>query len=113
MTIPQYRFPQFKNAPPWKEKKLGFFLQERLTRNKKQSIKLVLTVNNKKGVIPQQEQFGDYKLASKDLTNYKIVKKGDFAYNPSRINVGSIGQLNDYDVGIVSPIYSFFFKKRN
>lgn len=42
-----------------------------------------------------------------DFSNYKIVSKNDFAYNPSRINVGSIA-LNLEEKCIVSPMYIVF-----
>lgn len=42
-----------------------------------------------------------------DFRNYKIVKKGQFAYNPSRVNLGSIALLNTEDC-IVSPMYIVF-----
>ncbi|MBP7842736.1 restriction endonuclease subunit S [Candidatus Woesebacteria bacterium] len=42
-----------------------------------------------------------------NFENYKVVKKHDFAYNPSRLNIGSIALRNDEDC-IVSPIYVVF-----
>ena len=38
---------------------------------------------------------------------YKVVHNGDFAYNPSRINLGSIAML-DEDISIISPMYIVF-----
>lgn len=47
-------------------------------------------------------------MFSKDISKYIIVKKGEFAYNPARINIGSIG-INDFDFdGCVSPVYVAF-----
>ena len=45
---------------------------------------------------------------SKDLSNYKIVKQGMIAYNPSRINVGSVACQNKAENVIVSPLYIVF-----
>ena len=42
-----------------------------------------------------------------DFSNYKIVKQGQFAYNPSRINLGSIAMLTE-ETCIVSPMYIVF-----
>lgn len=42
-----------------------------------------------------------------DFSNYKVVKKNDFAYNPSRISIGSIA-LSATDVCIISPMYIVF-----
>ena len=47
-------------------------------------------------------------VASKDKTTYKIVPRGYFAYNPSRINVGSIAWQNSAERVIVSPLYVVF-----
>lgn len=41
------------------------------------------------------------------FTNYKIVEKGMFAYNPSRINIGSIA-LAEEKASIISPMYIVF-----
>lgn len=44
-----------------------------------------------------------------DFRNYKIVYERYFAYNPSRINIGSIAlQKEGVEPCIVSPIYSFY-----
>lgn len=78
-------------------------------KNKSDNIDLpVLSINNKLGFITQKEQFKDYEVASSNKNNYKIVNKGDFAYNPARINVGSIAKLDSYDKGIISPMYIVF-----
>lgn len=98
------RFPEFKDE--WRETKLGQFLKEKSDRNIK-NIDLVLSVTNKFGFVTQVEYF-DKSVASDNTANYKIVKKGNFAYNPSRINVGSIALLENYEIGILSPMYVVF-----
>ncbi|MEN8882652.1 MAG: restriction endonuclease subunit S [Nonlabens sp.] len=101
------------NYPDWEEKKLGEELEHKSIRNKSNQVDLVLSVSNKKGFISQQEQFDGHQVASKDVTNYKVVNKGEYAYNPSRINVGSIARLDDFEKGIVSPMYVIFRLKNN
>jgi len=101
------------NYPNWEEKKLGEELEHKSVRNKSNQVDLVLSVSNKKGFISQQEQFDGHQVASKDVTNYKVVNKGEYAYNPSRINVGSIARLDDFEKGIVSPMYVIFRLKNN
>jgi type I restriction enzyme S subunit len=100
-----------KAFPEWEEKKLGLCLKHKSNRNKKLEIVRTLSVSNSKGFILQSEQFGNHRVASKDVSNYKIVKKNDIAYNPSRINVGSIATLKDFEIGIVSPMYVVFSLK--
>ena len=94
--------------PDWEERVLGDYLAHKSKKNKNNEVDLVLSVSNKKGFITQDEQFDGYQVASKDLTNYKIVEKGEYAYNPSRINVGSIARLKNNTIGIVSPMYVVF-----
>ena len=46
--------------------------------------------------------------ASDDLGNYIVLNEHQFAYNPYRINVGSIGLTPKGTFGIVSPAYVVF-----
>lgn len=71
----------------------------------------VLSVSNHQGFVKQSEQFEDRNVASDDTSNYKIVGKDDFVYNPARINVGSIARLTIDEIGIVSPMYICFHTK--
>ena len=81
-------------------------------KNKDAKIDRVLSVSNKYGFINQDEQFEDREVASADISNYKVVHKGDFAYNPARINVGSVARLQEFENGIVSPMYVCFTAKK-
>ncbi len=92
--------------------KISDFIQELSKRNKDGAVTNVLSVSNKNGFVKQSEQFEDKELASEDKTNYKIVQNGDFAFNPARINVGSIALLKNQEIGIVSPMY-ICFKAKN
>lgn len=94
-------------STPWHEVKLGELLVNISERNKELKISQVLSVTNSKGFILPEEQFSR-NVASEDLSNYKVVRQGDFAYNPSRINVGSIDQLNNFESGLLSPMYVVF-----
>lgn len=87
--------------------KLSEFAKEISRRNKNKEVTQVLSVTNKNGFVLPEQQFGK-KIASEDLSNYKIVEKGQFAYNPSRINVGSIARLDDFDSAVLSPMYTVF-----
>ena len=90
------------------EYRIGDIIEQKSLRNKSNLVKTVLSVNNKLGFINQDEQFEDRIVASEDTSNYKVVTTDDFAYNPARINVGSIARLKSYDKGIVSPMYICF-----
>lgn len=43
-----------------------------------------------------------------DIAKYTIVRKGNIAYNPARINIGSIALYSDEKPCIVSPMYQAF-----
>ena len=54
------------------------------------------------------EEYFDKQVYSKSIEKYIVVKQKEFAYNPARINIGSIGRNNfDFD-GCVSPVYVAF-----
>ena len=93
--------------------KIGDVIVQVSNRNRKNNNYSVLSVNNRLGFIEQSEQFEDRMVASDDTSNYKIVKHNDFAYNPARINVGSIARLTSFDSGIVSPMYICFHTKQS
>ena len=93
-------------------KAIGKYIKEISNRNSNLQVKKILSVTNSKGFINQSKQFGR-KLASSDVSNYKIVSKGQFAYNPSRVNVGSIDLLQDSEMGILSPMYIVFETKED
>ena len=92
--------------------RLGVLIEEVTTRNKSNAYDNVLSVSNKMGFIKQSEQFEDRTVASENKSNYKVVTEGCFAYNPARINVGSIALLTTYKIGIISPMYVCFKTKK-
>lgn len=84
---------------------LGKFIKEYSERNKGNEDIPVYSVTNSQGFCT--EYFGK-EVASQDKTTYKIVPQGYFAYNPSRINVGSVDWQRYEKRVIVSPLYSVF-----
>ena len=87
---------------------IGNVIEQISKRNKNNAIQNVLSVSNRQGFIKQSDQFENRNVASEDTSNYKIVEKNDFAFNPARINVGSIARLTTFENGIVSPMYICF-----
>ena len=68
--------------------------------------KVLSAVNT--GNLVLSDDYFDKQVYSKDIGKYLNVKKYDFAYNPARINIGSIG-LNTFDFNCcVSPVYVTF-----
>ena len=107
-VLPKLRFPEFKNNGEWEEKNLGKVLIKNSNKNKNSTYSLVQSVSNKYGFINQSEYFDNRRVASKDTSNYYIIKKGYFAYNPSRIDVGSLAYKHDSEISIISPLYVSF-----
>ncbi len=88
--------------------KMEKILIQKSIRNTNDENYNVYSVSNKDGFILQTEQFKDRIVASEDTKNYKVVEKDDFAYNPARINVGSIARMKKDTKGIISPMYICF-----
>lgn len=91
----------------WKTDRLGKYIQEVNDRNVNHEDVPVLSVTNTQGFVLSEEYF-DRKVYSKNLVNYKVIRKGQFAYNPSRLNVGSLALLKDHEIGLLSPMYVAF-----
>lgn len=87
------------------KERLGDYITEYSVRNKMNEDIPVYSVTNTQGFC--QDYFGK-EVASKDKSTYKIVPRGYFAYNPSRINVGSVDWQRNEDRVIVSPLYNVF-----
>ena len=73
---------------------------------KRTDIKVLSPVNT--GDLLLSEEYFTKQVYSKNLAKYIMVAPNDFAYNPARINIGSIG-MNTFDFsGCVSPVYVVF-----
>lgn len=90
------------------KEKLLKLINQKSNRNSNNAVKDVYSISNKDGFLLQSNQFKDRMIASEDISNYKIVKKDYFAYNPARINVGSIARMKEAKQGIISPMYICF-----
>lgn len=110
-TTPRLRFPGFTGE--WPDKKFASFTFAAGKKNKQNLPYERYSISNEMGFFPQANQFeggGGY-LKDVDCSMYIIVAPHSFAYNPARINVGSIGYQNlDKDV-IVSSLYEVFKTK--
>ena len=84
---------------------------ERITR-KNQSLEstLPLTISAQYGLI-DQNKFFDKRIASKDVSGYYLICKGEFAYNKSTsadAPWGAIKRLDRYESGVLSTLYIVF-----
>lgn len=109
-TLPEYRFPEFKNDKDWTVSTLGTVTKVVNRRNKSNRVLPIYSINNKRGFVLQSEQFDgvDSNDRGYDISAYKIVTSSLFAYNPARINVGSWGYSNRIKEGLISSLYVCF-----
>ena len=96
--------------PEWQVKELGDVTTLVNKRNKSNEKLPVYSINNKAGFSPQNEQFDGIDSSDRgyDIKLYKVIDKNTFAYNPARINVGSIGYSKDLENIIISSLYVCF-----
>jgi len=111
--VPKLRFPEFQDEGEWEEKKLGD-ITYKVGKKNKEGIKFpIYSINNKEGFLPQSDQFDgmDSNNRGYDITLYKIIERNTFAYNPARINVGSLGYSEELHNIIISSLYVCFKSK--
>lgn len=96
------RFPKFKDQN-WGQTTLGEVFSDSATVNTDNQISNVITVG-KYAIRPQLQHF-TRSVASKTLSNYKVIVKGDFVYDPMSAYYGAFGRYELDDPGIVSPVY--------
>jgi len=95
--------------PDWGMKKLRDIGTRIISKNKENNQK-VLTISAQMGLISQLDFFNK-SVAAKDVTNYYLLTKNDFAYNRSYSDgypMGAIKKLTRYDKGVVSTLYICF-----
>lgn len=106
-TVPKIRFKGFEGE--WKKVSFKDFTFHAGTKNRDNLPLESYSISNEFGFIPQNEQFengGTMTQANKRM--YYIVSPNSFAYNPARINVGSLGYYEGKEDVIVSSLYEVF-----
>src|SRR5262249_32203507 len=100
----QKRFPEFRDRP-WAMQPFATLCEELSDRNGKrfQSDRVMGVI---KGV--GFEPMRDRVRGKADLARYKVVPASAFAYNPMRLNIGSIAYNNLGREILVSPDYEVF-----
>lgn len=91
----------------WKVGSLGDITKNKSAKVKERNdVKVLSPVTT--GELVLSEEYFNKQVFSSSIAKYKIVNKGDFAYNPARVNIGSLGR-NEFDFdGCVSPVYVVF-----
>ena len=107
-NTPEIRFRGFRE--PWEQRKLGDIVERITRKNENLESILPLTISAQYGLIDQNEFF-DKRIASKDVSGYYLVRKGEFAYNKSTSSDapwGAIKRLDRYESGVLSTLYIVF-----
>lgn len=105
---PRIRFKGFSDD--WEQRKLGDIVTRVIRKNENLESKLPLTISAQFGLIAQDEFF-DKRIASKNISHYYLIRKGEFAYNKSTsmdAPWGAIKRLEHYDNGVLSTLYIMF-----
>ena len=105
---PKIRFEGFTDD--WEQRKLSEICERITRKNRNNESDLPLTIASQFGLIDQRDFFNKV-VAAKDMSNYYLLKKGEFAYNKSYSNgfdYGSIKRLNAYKQGCLSTLYICF-----
>ncbi len=104
---PRLRFPGFTDT--WEQRKFSEFTWNAGVRNSKNLDLEPYAVTNDRGFIRQSDAHDEFGyMKDVDRKAYNIVKPNSFAYNPARINVGSIGYYEGAEKVIVSSLYEVF-----
>ena len=106
--VPKFRFSGFTGD--WEQRKLGDIVERITRKNENLESILPLTISAQYGLIDQNEFF-DKRIASKDVSGYYLVRKGEFAYNKSTSSDapwGAIKRLDRYESGVLSTLYIVF-----
>ena len=93
----------------WEQRKLSQ-ITVRVTRKNGNQSDLPLTISAQDGLVDQRKYF-NRQVASRDMTNYYLIKKGEFAYNKSYSEgypFGAVKRLDYYDIGALSTLYILF-----
>ena len=107
MKSPKIRFKGFDGD--WEQRKFCDFTWDAGKRNKENLNLVPYAITNEHGFIPQSEAHDEYGyMKDTDRRAYNIVEPNSFAYNPARINVGSLGYYEGTENVIVSSLYEVF-----
>ncbi|MDU3903046.1 MAG: restriction endonuclease subunit S [Bifidobacterium breve] len=105
--VPEIRFAGFTD--PWEQRKLED-IANRVTRKNEGESDLPLTISSQYGLVDQRTFFNN-QVASKDMSGYYLLRKGEFAYNKSTSGDspwGAVKRLVRYEQGCVSTLYICF-----
>ena len=108
LNVPNLRFPEFDGE--WEKVTLSKIVTRITRKNKNNESRLPLTISAQYGLVDQISFFNKV-VASADMSNYYLLKEGEFAYNKSYSSEypwGAIKRLDRYPKGALSSLYICF-----
>ena len=111
MHKPAIRFAGFTEA--WEQRKLSDIVDRVTRKNTNLESTLPLTISAQYGLVDQVTYFNN-RVASQNISNYYLVKNGEFAYNKSSSDgypFGAVKRLDLYEMGVLSTLYIVFALK--
>lgn len=106
-SVPEWRFQGF--CDNWELKKFLDFTFPAGEKNKNDLSLEPYAITNEFGFTPQSTAHNEFGyMENVDRKMYIIVKSNSFAYNPARINVGSLGYYDGSNDVIISSLYEVF-----
>ena len=113
LNVPNLRFKEFEGE--WEKMRLDEITERVMRKNKNNQSKLPLTISAQYGLVDQITFFNKV-IASTDMSNYYLLKNGEFAYNKSYSSDypwGAIKRLDRYKQGALSSLYICFALQDN
>ena len=110
-NIPAIRFNGFTDT--WEQRKLSEIVDRVTRKNTNLESTLPLTISAQYGLVDQVTYFNN-RVASQNISNYYLVKNGEFAYNKSSSDgypFGAVKRLDLYEMGVLSTLYIVFSLK--
>lgn len=107
-TVPEIRFKGFSGE--WEKAKLSSVAKRITRKNTNLECTMPVTISSQDGIVEQTSFFNNI-VASSNLSNYYLIKRGEFAYNKSYSNgypFGSVKRLDKYGEGALSTLYILF-----
>jgi type I restriction-modification system DNA methylase subunit len=112
LSLGEYKEDHLAIAPKdlprgWQVMPLGSIVEEINIRAGENHQYPVLSVTKHKGFVQSNEYFKK-RVFSDDTSDYKLVERGQFAYSTIHLDEGAVGYLEQYEAGIISPMYKVF-----
>lgn len=91
----------------WEYLRAGDIAREVSSKSPEGKNLAVLSCTKHRGLVDSLKYFGK-RVFSENTANYKVIKRGQFAYATNHLEEGAIGYQDLYDEALISPMYTVF-----